>query len=224
MACDDDGAGDGASKITLDLEEGQEIVVVVDGFDDKSGQFRLTVSGVEMFCDDGEDDDGDGAVDCDDDDCFSIECATGGAWPESWADNEDEMLTLVNERRAAGARCAQDWYPAADPLEMNEFLRLSSRLHSLDMGRRNYFEHENLDGLSPNDRMVNAGFRGSFPTGENISAGYATAEASVEGLMNSPGHCRNIMNPDYRVVGYGYAHAPGSDFGHYWTQNFGGSH
>ena len=224
LACDDDGAGNGASLVTLDLDEGQEIILVIDGFDDAAGEFVLTVSGLELSCDDGVDDDGDGDVDCDDEDCLSIECATGGAWPADWAALELQMLDLVNARRALGAFCAEDWYPAVGPLEMDDFLRLSARLHSHDMGTHNYFEHDNLDGLTPTDRMRAAGFPGDGPTGENISAGYATAAASVEGLMNSPGHCRNIMNGDYRVVGYGFAFVEGSDFGQYWTQNFGGSH
>ena len=224
IACDDDGAGDGASKLTLELEEGRRIVLVIDGFDDASGPFLLTVTGIELSCDDGVDDDGDGDVDCDDDDCLSVECATGGAWPAAWAELELQMLDLVNQERAAGAFCADDEFAPAGPLEMDDFLRLSARLHSHDMGTRNYFEHDNLDGVTPTERMRAAGFPGAGPTGENISAGYATAAASVEGLMNSPGHCRNIMNPDYHVVGYGFADVEGSEFGQYWTQNFGGSH
>ncbi len=224
LACDDDGGGEGASQITLELEANQEVAVIVDGYGDKSGRFSLTVRGVELVCDDGVDDDGDGAIDCDDDDCLSVECATGGDWPAGWGVKEEEMLELVNERRAGGAYCDQDWHDACGPLDMDRYLRLSSRLHSLDMGERNYFEHDNLDGLTPFDRMDNAGFRGAGPKGENIASGYATAAEAAEGLMNSPGHCRNIMNFEYHVVGYGYAHVDGSDMGHYWTQNFGGAH
>ena len=81
-----------------------------------------------------------------------------------------------------------------------------------------------LDGRSPDDRIHDAGFTGDYPTGENISGGYSSAVDSVEGLMNSPGHCRNIMNPEYKVIGIGFSFDADSHFGEYWTQNFGGSH
>jgi uncharacterized protein YkwD len=30
------------------------------------------------------------------------------------------------------------------------------------------------------------------------------------------------MSREFRYLGVGYAYQPGSRFGHYWTQNFGG--
>ena len=224
LACDDDQGGRGTSALQLELDTGQRVVVVVDGFDGAGGRFQLSIEGVEERCDDGVDDDSDGLVDCDDDDCLSVECALGGAWPDRWTDNESDMLDEVNVRRAAGARCADDRFGPAPPLQLDEYLTLSARLHSLDMATQDYFEHESLDGRTPFDRMADAGFRGGGPQGENIAAGNATAAEAVEALMNSPGHCRNIMNPDYHVVGYGYAYDPSSSFGNYWTQNFAGSH
>ena len=99
---------------------------------------------------------------------------------------------------------------------MNEQLRLATAcLHSLDMGTQDYFEHTGLDGREPHDRMIDAGFTGDLPTGENISGGYETSYDSMVGLMNSPGHCRNIMDPSYQVVGIGYAYVGGSYFGNY---------
>ena len=175
-------------------------------------------------CEDGLDNDNDELIDCDDSDCLSVECVTGGSWLDDWASKEDDMLIEVNLRRGEGAYCDQDYYPPVPPLEMNTYLRLSSRLHSHDMSVQDYFEHTGLDGRSPHERIRDAGFQGAAPTGENISGGYATAAESVEGLMNSPGHCRNIMDPEYTVVGMGYAYTPDSYYGHYWTQNFGGSH
>ncbi len=224
LMCDDDGGGRATSALRLDLERDQRVVIVVDGFDGAAGDFRLAITGVEQRCDDGEDDDGDGLVDCDDGDCLSADCALGGAWPDHWTENESEMLDEVNARRAAGATCGQERMAPASPLEMNERLTLSARLHSLDMARQDYFEHTSLDARQPDDRMRDAGFVGAHPTGENIAAGNRTAAEAVEAFMGSPGHCRNIMEPAYRVVGFGYAYEPGSSYGHYWTQNFGGSH
>ena len=223
LGCNDDGGTGKASLLELALEQGQRVVVVVDGWSSQGGDFRLQISAAEWDCGDGEDNDGDGAIDCADYDCVSEACASLGEWPMDWTLWEEEMLTEVNLRRAAGATCDQDVFDPAPALVMEPALRRSARLHSLDMATQDYFEHESLDGRSPDERMRAAGFTGAYPTGENISGGYETARSSVEGLMNSPGHCRNIMDPDYGVVGMGHAFNRASSLGQYWTQNFGGS-
>ena len=224
LACNDDQGDEKTSAVQLRLEANKTVVIVVDGWDTEQGNYQLRIDGVEETCDDGVDNDNDDLMDCDDPDCLSVECATGGAWPQDWKDKEEQMLMEVNLRRIEGAMCADDYYPPVPELEMNPELRLSARLHTLDMGAQDYFEHDSLDGRTPHERMVAAGFTGDYPTGENISGGYATAAAAVEGLMNSPGHCRNIMDPDFAVVGMGYSYTEGSSFGNYWAQNFGGSH
>ena len=222
LACNDDGMNQ-ESEFTLSLSAGDAIVLVIDGFNRATGAVTLSVNGRETQCDDGEDGDNDGATDCEDTDCF-VACEDPTNWPDDWANFEEEVLVETNRARAAGATCDQDVFPPAGPLEMNEFLRYSSRLHARDMGINNYFEHQSQDGRSPGDRMRQVGFEGAGPTGENIAAGQETPADVVEGWMNSPGHCRNIMDPDYNVMGVGYAFAEGSRFGEYWVQNFGGSH
>jgi uncharacterized protein YkwD len=134
---------------------------------------------------------------------------------------EDEVLALTNARRAAGASCGGTSFPPAPPLRMDETLRAVARAHSEDMGARRYFSHNSMDGRTPFQRMMAAGYNAS-PMGENIAAGNGTAAATVTQWMNSPGHCQNIMNPGFRALGVGYASVPGSPYRHYWTQNFGG--
>ena len=92
------------------------------------------------------------------------------------------------------------------------------------MSLNDYFEHTSLDGRSATERMRQAGFTGASPTGENIAAGQSTPAEVVESWINSPGHCRNIMDPDYAVLGVGYSAAESASFDTYWVQNFGGSH
>ena len=142
-------------------------------------------------------------------------------WPEGWSRFEDETLVLTNQRRAMGAVCGDRSFGPAAPLAMNAALRQAAREHSRDMGSRNYFDHTSLDGRSPDERMKAAGWSGRA-SGENIFGGPTTAAAVVDGWMKSPGHCENMMNPGYRVIGVGYAEVPGSQLRHYWTQDFGG--
>ena len=133
------------------------------------------------------------------------------------------VLVLVNQRRAAGATCGGTVYPPAGPLTMNANLQLAARLHSQDMATQNYFSHTSLDGRTFDQRIRNAGYSGSFPLGENLAAGVPNPQSLVDGWMNSPGHCANIMNGGYRSTGVGYAFSSSSTYRHYWTQTFGGS-
>jgi uncharacterized protein YkwD len=136
---------------------------------------------------------------------------------------EDQVLALMNQRRAAGATCGGTLYPPVPPLTMNGSLRTAARLHSQDMATNNYFSHVSLNGTTFDQRIRNAGYTGSFPLGENIAAGPSTPQSLVDGWMASPGHCANIMNGSFRATGIGYAFSASSTYRHYWTQTLGGS-
>lgn len=109
-------------------------------------------------------------------------------------------------------------------------LRLDSSLveaagkHASDMVRRHYMDHTNPEGQDPGDRMAASGYRGSS-WGENIAAGYDSAEKVVAAWMQSDGHRKNILNCRFTTIGIGYD--PGqvrSDTGPgSWVQDFGRS-
>jgi uncharacterized protein YkwD len=136
---------------------------------------------------------------------------------------EDQVVTLINLRRASGATCGATAHPPVSPLTMNGNLRTAARNHSLDMATQNYFSHTSLDGRTFDQRIRDAGYTGSFPLAENIAGGPSTPQSVVDGWMASPGHCANIMNGAFRATGIGYAFNPGATYRHYWTQTLGGS-
>lgn len=105
---------------------------------------------------------------------------------------------------------------------MDPVLRCSSRLHSLDMFERDFFDHTNPDGLDPFDRMDEAGFSGSY-MGENIAMGQTDPVEVMEAWIDSDGHCSNVMSPNFTLIGVGYYPGSPDDFRsrNYWTQNFG---
>ena len=143
------------------------------------------------------------------------------SWPASWTRLEADVLAGVNAARARGANCdSEGVFGPAPALSLNPILVGTARAMSKDMGARNFFDHTDPDGLDPFQRMEAAGYNGGA-MGENIAAGYATGAEVVAGWLTSDGHCRNIMDPDFGVIGIGYASVPGSDYTHYWTQNFG---
>ena len=107
-------------------------------------------------------------------------------------DLEAKMLVLVNEeRQKAGVK----------PLKSDPELVPVAREHSKDMFARGYFAHDTPEGLSPFDRMNKADVR-FMAAGENLALGQSLAICH-RGLMNSPGHRKNILNPIYGRVGIG---------------------
>lgn len=105
---------------------------------------------------------------------------------------EAAMLALVNAERAkTGLRLL-----TAD----TETLEVS-RAHSRDMFERSYFAHITPEGRSPFDRLRTA--RLSYrAAGENLALA-RTLDMAHTGLMNSPGHRANILNPAFGRVGIG---------------------
>jgi hypothetical protein len=151
-----------------------------------------------------------------------VACGNDGTgWNAGWQTFECEVLELTNQRRAQGASCGGTRMPPVGPLSRQQQLTSSARAHAKDMGDRNYFAHDSLDGRSPFDRMQAAGFSG-LTMAENISAGQPSPRQVVDGWMSSPGHCANIMNASVTSLGVGYYHATSGKFRHMWVQNFGG--
>jgi uncharacterized protein YkwD len=148
--------------------------------------------------------------------------APSDAWSPASAALEDQVLAEVNMRRAQGAICGAKSMPPAPPLANHTALRTAARGHSKDMATRNYFDHTSPEGKGPKDRIMAAGWLNAGYSGENIAAGNGTASATVQQWMKSPGHCENIMDKDFKVLGVGYFANPSAKYQHYWTQNFGG--
>jgi uncharacterized protein YkwD len=121
---------------------------------------------------------------------------------------EEEMLRLINEYRTNGSSCGAPTHP----LQSQDALECVARLHSLDMNEREFYQHVNRDGEGPRERMEAAGYAAG-PWGENIFKGPTSAKEAMDGFMESPGHCANIMSPEFSVVGVGV-------HGDSWTQSF----
>jgi uncharacterized protein YkwD len=120
---------------------------------------------------------------------------------------ETRALDLLNAyRRAQGLSALR-----CDPLALRV-----ARAHSQDMCARGFFSHYNPEGRAPWDRLKVAGGRFSS-AGENIAMGYATPEAVHQGWVESPGHQRNMVTPDWTRAAIGLASCAGTL---YWTQLF----
>jgi uncharacterized protein YkwD len=122
---------------------------------------------------------------------------------------DQQILGLVNQERAK---------VDADPLKINEQLDLAADQHTLDQASMNKMSHTGSNGSNMGDRIKNAGYVFSSAA-ENVAYGFGDAAAVMSGWMNSAGHRQNILNPNYREIGIGYAQ--GADGRPYWTQDFG---
>ena len=120
---------------------------------------------------------------------------------------QKEVLDLVNvERTNRGLQ----------PLKFNNELSNVATKKSRDMIDRNYFDHTSPTYGSPFDMMKQFGI--SYrAAGENIAMGQKTPKEVMNSWMNSPGHRKNILNPDFTELGVGIA-SNGSSI--YWTQMF----
>ena len=126
-------------------------------------------------------------------------------------------LQLVNEVRARGARCGDRSFGPAPPVRLSETLGGVAFGHADDMAKHNYFEHEDLTGRSPADRVRAVGYQEKL-VGENIAYGPKSAEEVVQGWLDSPGHCENIMDPRFAEMGIAYAAGQASRRGLFWVQ------
>lgn len=138
----------------------------------------------------------------------------------SWQTEGQKVLELINTARAQPRTCgAQSFTPTA-PLAWNANLATAAQGHSRAMANQNFFDHLDRDGRTPGDRAELAGYIGQ-QVGENIAAGQDTPRKVVDGWLASPGHCANLMNPQFKELGAAYATDPKSDAGVYWTTVFG---
>lgn len=127
--------------------------------------------------------------------------------PKIREDLEAKMLELVNEERAK---------EGLKPLKADPEMLVVARAHSKDMFARGYFSHITPEGKSPFDRMRREHVR-FLTAGENLALGQ-TLQICHRGLMNSPGHRANILQPSFGRVGIGIL--DGGFYGLMITQNF----
>ena len=120
----------------------------------------------------------------------------------------DEVIRLVNkEREKAGL----------SSLEANKELTSAAEVRAKEISK--VFGHTRPDGNSFNTAAKEAGFDGDY-IGENIAGGRMTPADVVEGWMNSEGHRKNILRPEYNYIGVAYLHKSNSEYGRYWVQIF----
>jgi len=127
--------------------------------------------------------------------------------PKPRPDLEAKMLQLLNDERTKRG---------LNPLKADPEMQVVARSHSKDMFARGYFSHYTPEKKDPFDRMK-AQHVIFVTAGENLALA-RTVLMAHEGLMNSPGHRANILQPSFGRVGIGIM--DGGIYGIMVTQDF----
>ena len=143
----------------------------------------------------------------------------GGHLKDSQTEGQ-ALLDEINRVRASARQCAGKPFAATAPLNWNATLAGLAEAHSRAMANDNFFSHLDRDGRTPGDRAELAGYPGA-PVGQNIAAALDRPRQIVEGWLENPGHCANLMNPQFTEAGAAYAVDPQSDAGIHWVAFFG---
>jgi uncharacterized protein YkwD len=133
---------------------------------------------------------------------------------------EEVLLARINAARAESRLCGNESYPSVPALIWNSKLESAAEAHSLDMSDHNFFSHTGSDGSDVAMRAQAQSYEWRA-IGENIAAGQNTAEEVIEGWLESPGHCRNLMNENYTEVAVACVQNVNTDYHNYWTNVLG---
>lgn len=152
---------------------------------------------------------------------FAALLTVGASAP--WQQAELEVIGRINYARTQGFDCVKRSYGAKPiaALVPHPKLREAARDHAVDMQARGYFAHDTPEGLTVENRVANAGYAAARAS-ENIIGGQrlgSSARTVVQWWLQSPVHCKNIMNPLYTQIGAGHIYAPRDRTGlqHYWV-------
>ena len=125
------------------------------------------------------------------------------------AETERLIHEAINDERTA---------EGVDPLERDDELRRVAREHSADMIDQGYVGHESPGGVTPADRLADAGCSAG---GENVAQSWfgqpvdvdgerfvaddeqELADHLVERWMDSPGHRENVLRESFAESGVG---------------------
>ena len=122
------------------------------------------------------------------------------------------VLSEINSLRASGCHCGNTYMLPAPPLRWNVDLYVASNAYARYLHKHKLFSHTTKDGLTLGDRLDQVGYKWSR-IGENLGQGYNDFYDVFEAWIESPSHCKMLMDPS--VTDFGM-----SKYYDYWVQTF----
>lgn len=120
----------------------------------------------------------------------------------------DEMLTYVNNYRSE---------VNVSPLSIDSDLNLAATIRAVEMAYSSKFSHTRPDGSKCFSVLDDLNINSYYSWGENIAYGQRTVAAVSQAWKNSDGHYKNMINSNFKKVGFGKFTLNGYT---YWVQMF----
>lgn len=141
----------------------------------------------------------------------------------TYSENENQnrcSVTQVSKHLAAelkrirskSRKCGRKRFKATQPMTINCQLLQAATLHAQDLSDTQRLSHQGSDGSTVGKRVKRAGFTWKI-VGENVAQGHKTASEVANAWLDSPAHCKNIMNAKFDRVGVAQS-------GDYWVAVF----
>jgi hypothetical protein len=105
------------------------------------------------------------------------------------------------------------------PLKLNAQLCEAAQAYAETLAQAGAIAHIDAQGRRADYRVSEAGYF-YHCLGENLAAGQPTWERALQAWLNSPNHRANLLTPDYRELGIGFA-GSASRYRTVWTQLLG---
>jgi uncharacterized protein YkwD len=148
--------------------------------------------------------------------------SAGAATPASVTKTfADQVLEAVNAARATTRKCGSADHPAVGPLRWQVQIEQAALAHAQFLQQNNLFSHTGANGSTVGDRVTATGYVWQT-VGENIAAGYPDLAAVVQGWIDSPSHCVNVMNGNFTDLGVVVVQGTSSNtYRNYWAMVLG---
>jgi len=131
-------------------------------------------------------------------------------------DLSQTAVPAINALRSVAQVCGAGNFAAVGAVTWDARLAEAARTHSTDMAVNNFFSHTGSNASTLGGRVTAAGYTWRV-VAENLAAGPGDLSAVLNGWMNSPGHCQNLMLATVTQVGLSCVRRQGSGQTPYWT-------
>jgi uncharacterized protein YkwD len=133
----------------------------------------------------------------------------------------DRVLEATNVARATARKCGSTDFPAAPPLKWESRLESAALSHARYLQSQNLFSHTGENGSTIGDRATAAGYTWQT-VGENLAAGQIDIPTVIQGWIDSPLHCENLMNARFVDLGVALVQGTSSNtYRTYWAMALG---
>lgn len=119
-----------------------------------------------------------------------------------------EVANIVNQYRADAG---------LPPLTLSPSLCEAAEIRATEL--LTSFSHTRPDGQTCFSAFDSLGIPYGY-AGENIAAGQTSATEVMNSWINSPGHKKNIMNPNFTKIGIACYYDASAPYSYYWVQMF----